>query len=172
MQIKAIATFFKILEFIWTSFALSLKQIFSCSFIGYISSPSPSYTTMLIVKLLTIVILWTHGPISYENMSFWCMLLEPRQTTYHSNIVSYKIKCDKLRLPTLLGYESYSNLHVLVGKTQESTNWLSIPSDTKLVLFIEDTSLHLEFGESCWARFLPKPGSSWQVWTLFSKPPL
>ena len=41
---------------------------------------------MWIIERNVVIIFWAHNPISFEHMSIWYLLMEPHQTTSHSNI--------------------------------------------------------------------------------------
>ena len=62
----------------------------------YRSSPIMSTTEPWTVSIFS-----AHGPISFQHMSLWYMLLEPCMTTYHLDIDAQSREVIELRMPTL-----------------------------------------------------------------------
>jgi hypothetical protein len=56
---------------------------------------------MLTIELRIVTIFWARYSISSKHVSFWDMILEPHQDTYHSNIGLWFRQLIELRMSTL-----------------------------------------------------------------------
>ena len=58
-------------------------------------------TIMLTIELKMVSVFWARRPISFKHMLFWCLFLDPHQSTFHSNIGVHLIVVLKLGTCTL-----------------------------------------------------------------------
>jgi hypothetical protein len=88
---------------------------------------------MFIIECRIVINIWRHRPICFKHVSIWCLLFDPHQNTYQSNLA--------VRLRKVATYDPCT-LHTLFGLA------FPFPSQTSKELFVrggpgaEDMHLH------------------------------
>ena len=114
---------------------------------------------MVTINSRMIIILCTHSPISFKHMMpFWYPLLEPRLTTYHSNIGVWLREVTELGTSTSLKIGEWSLplswrpslRHCWRGGCKRAHKYCRHPTLTGL--HCKERGSHYCTGHWCWAR--------------------